>query len=259
MKLIPDWRLSWRLWSVRLAAIGALLSALAAGAPDALLTAWNALPDEVRMLIPASIGRWLSSALFLLAMIARLVRQAPKEGSDEKKSLWSSISGKVTSKASAAGGLIAAAPIALALALAPLKTDEGKRNVSYLDIAAVPTSCYGHTGPAVRVGERKSDAQCEALLARDAEVHLRGVLARSPQLGERPYQLAAVTRLTFNIGVGAYAGSTIARRFDAGDWRGGCDGFVAWNKARVNGRLVVVRGLALRRERERAQCLSDVR
>ena len=33
---------------------------------------------------------------------------------------------------------------------------------------------------------------------------------------------------------------------------------LAWNKARVNGRPVVVTGLAKRRERERAMCLTDL-
>lgn len=158
-------------------------------------------------------------------------------------------------KLGAMAALGAAALSALALAVAPLKTDEGKVNTSYLDIAKIPTECYGHTGPEVRLGTRKTDAQCEALLTVDAETHLRGALACTPALADRPYQLAAVTRLTFNIGVAGYCGSTIARRFAARDWRAGCDAFLAWNKARVNGRLVVVRGLALRRERERQQCL----
>ena len=53
---------------------------------------------------------------------------------------------------------------------------------------------------------------------------------------------SAATRLSFNIGVVAFCRSTAARRFNAGDWRGGCDAFLAWNKARVGGRLVVVDG-----------------
>lgn len=45
-----------------------------------------------------------------------------------------------------------------------------------------------------------------------------------------------------------------ARRFNAGNWRGGCDAFLMWNRA--GGR--VVRGLALRRARERALCLKGL-
>ena len=48
--------------------------------------------------------------------------------------------------------------------------------------------------------------------------------------------------------------STAARRFNAGDWRGGCEAFLMWNKA--GGRPV--RGLTLRRQRERALCMKGL-
>lgn len=161
-------------------------------------------------------------------------------------------------KIAVGSGTAGAIGLAIALAAGALKPDEGKRNVSYFDIARIPTSCYGHTGPDVHVGERKTDAECDALLADDVGKHLRGVLRCSPQLAGRPYQLAAATRLTFNIGVTAYCGSSIAAHFDAGDWRGACDRFLAWDKARVKGQLVRVQGLANRRQRERAMCLTGL-
>lgn len=157
-----------------------------------------------------------------------------------------------------AGALSAASIAALTLAVPALKADEGKRNTGYRDIARIPTECFGHTGPEVRIGVTRSDAYCEAKLAGDAETHLRGVLACTPTLTDRRYQLAAATRTAFNIGVGAFCQSTIARKFNARDWRGGCDAILAFDKARVNGRPVVVAGLAKRRARERAMCLTDL-
>lgn len=163
-------------------------------------------------------------------------------------------------RARVAKGGAAAAAIAAALAIAvpALKTDEGKKNVGYLDIAKIPTECYGHTGPDVRVGRWRSDAECEALLAVDAREHMEGALRCTPEIADKPAVLAAVTRLTFNIGVAGYCGSTIARRFKAGDLRGGCDAFLLWDKARVNGRVQQVRGLTNRRQSERAMCLQGV-
>ena len=163
---------------------------------------------------------------------------------------------KATGKKVVGGAGIVA--IAVALAVGSLRTDEGKRNVGYLDIAKIPTDCFGHTGADVHVGQRKSDEQCEGELAGDARIHMMGALHCTPILADKPNQLAAATRLTFNIGVAAYCGSTIARRFNAGDLRGGCDAFLAWDKARVGGRTVVVNGLELRRQRERAMCLEDL-
>jgi len=152
----------------------------------------------------------------------------------------------------------AAATMAIGLVTSALQTDEGKSNVGYLDPASIPTDCYGHTGPDVVVGKRKTDAQCGAQLNADADQHMKGVLRCTPGLAGHPYQLAAATRLAFNIGVPAYCGSTVAKRFRAGDWRGACDAFLMWNKAKVGGRLQVLRGLSNRRARERDMCLTGL-
>src|SRR3954464_13508915 len=60
--------------------------------------------------------------------------------------------------------LAAAAASACALAAAPGIQVGGKRDVAYADrIAsrAVPTTCFGHTGPEVKVGRRYSDRECD--------------------------------------------------------------------------------------------------
>jgi lysozyme len=162
-------------------------------------------------------------------------------------------------KIAAGGSLAAAATLALVMAVGALMHDEGLRAVDYRDIAGVPTACFGHTGSDVTVGKRRSRSECRTLLRTDAAAHLNGVIGCVPALQDRPEQLAAATRLSFNIGVAAFCRSTAARRFGADDWRGGCDAFLAWNKARVGGRLVVVRGLTDRRRRERAMCLTGLK
>lgn len=167
-------------------------------------------------------------------------------------------SGTGANKGKIAGGITAISLAALALAVNALAPDEGKRNVSYLDIARIPTSCFGHTGTDVRVGQYRTDAQCTALLTADAKIHMAGVLRCSPELRDHPNQLAAMTRGSFNFGVGGYCRSSMRVRFSRGDWRGGCNALLAWDKARINGRIVPVRGLTLRRQRERAMCLTDL-
>jgi len=161
---------------------------------------------------------------------------------------------KLSAKAKIGGGLGAGALAALGLAMAFLPSDEGKRNVSYADIIGVPTSCYGHTGADVRIGERKTDAECKTLLRDDAAKHLQGAMRCSPGLVDHPNQLAAVTRLTFNIGVAGYCKSSIASLFNAGQYRAACDRFLAYRFAGGH----EVRGLLRRRQRERAQCLAGL-
>jgi len=126
---------------------------------------------------------------------------------------------------------------------------------AYADIVGVWTICDGDTRN-VRPGMRETEAGCRDRLERQLIDHARPVLACVPALArpERQHQLVASVSLAYNIGTSGFCRSTAARRFNAGDWRRGCDAFLMWNKA--GGR--VVRGLALRRERERALCLKGL-
>lgn len=126
---------------------------------------------------------------------------------------------------------------------------------AYADIVGVWTICDGDTKN-VRPGMVETEAGCQARLERQLVAHARPVLACVPALGEpgRESQLVASVSLAYNIGTGGFCRSTAARRFNAGNWRGGCDAFLMWNRA--GGR--VVRGLTLRRERERALCLEGL-
>ncbi|WP_114954326.1 lysozyme [Sphingosinicella terrae] len=141
--------------------------------------------------------------------------------------------------------------------LATIAAWEGYEPEPYVDLAGVPTICWGDTQD-VRMGRAASRAECEARLERQALAHLGPVLACVPQLRGREGPLIAAGSLAYNIGTRAFCRSTAARHFRAGDWRGGCDALTAWNKARVNGRLVPVRGLTRRRRHEREICLRGL-
>jgi len=107
------WLRAWPLWSVRMSAFGALLTAFAAAAPDTLLQIWNALPDEVRSIVPESIAHVIPTLLFVATIVVRLIPQNP---AGDRKSLWKSMSGKVAPKA--AGGIAAAALAMIASVIA---------------------------------------------------------------------------------------------------------------------------------------------
>lgn len=130
---------------------------------------------------------------------------------------------------------------------------------AYLDIAGVPTACDGITA-GVRLGQRYTPTRCAQMLEAELVSHADGVLACTPSLRApgRERQRQAAVLLAYNVGVGAWCGSTARRRFEAGDWKGGCNAFLSWNKARVGGVLRPVAGLTARRQRERATCLSGL-
>jgi lysozyme len=140
---------------------------------------------------------------------------------------------------------------ALATATALVGAWEGMRTDPYADIVGRMTVCFGETNVPMR---HYSSGECKQMLSGSLEKYAAGVLKRNPELADRPNQLAAATSLSYNIGPSAYARSTVARRFDVGDWQGGCNAFLAWNRA--GGR--VVKGLTRRREAEREICLRGL-
>lgn len=128
---------------------------------------------------------------------------------------------------------------------------EGKENDPYLDIVKVPTVCYGETRVEMR---HYTDAECEAMLGDALGGFAEKVLARNPELRGHPYQLAAATSLSYNIGIGAYRKSTAAKRFSAGDFKGGCAAMLRWNRA--GGKPV--KGLTNRRHAEYRLCMTGL-
>lgn len=72
-----------------------------------------------------------------------------------------------------------------------------------------------------------------------------------------PYEWAALISLSYNIGLSAFNGSTLLKRLNQSDFKGAAEAFLSWNKAHVPKRgVVVVPGLARRREKERAVFLG---
>lgn len=152
-------------------------------------------------------------------------------------------------KPALAGGTAAAA---LALAVGIIAPWEGKSNDPYLDLVKVPTVCFGETQVEMR---RYTDAECEAMLIKAADTrYMQPVMKCTPSIADNPHVLAAATSLAYNIGTGAYCKSTVAKRFNAGQIRAGCEGFTAWRFA--GGREV--KGLLNRRIAERELCLRGV-
>jgi lysozyme len=149
-----------------------------------------------------------------------------------------------------AGGVAAACALALPL----VAVWEGLRTEPYLDLVKRPTVCFGETNVEMR---RYTRPECEAMLQKSLAKYAEPVLDCIPS--DAPLSVkAAMTSLAYNAGSRAVCGSTAARRANALDYRGACDALMAWNKARVNGKLVPVKGLTNRRAAERELCLKGL-
>ncbi|MDX7083440.1 lysozyme [Serratia marcescens] len=109
---------------------------------------------------------------------------------------------------------------------------------------------WGHT-KGVKQGERITQEQAEQFLSDDLavfELTVNSALKRPMTQN----QFDAMVSLAFNIGGSAFAGSTLVKKFNAGDDRGAADEFSKWK----NSGGKVMPGLVKRRAAEREMFLS---
>lgn len=137
---------------------------------------------------------------------------------------------------------------------------EGLRFKTYRDPVGIPTVCYGHTGPDVRMGQVYTQAQCDTILIADIKTHQPVFLPgnRRNCIGNVPITLNqrdALTDFTINVGTGRFCKSGIARRLRVRDYNGAANEFLKWQYA--GGR--VLPGLHQRRLAERELFLSNQR
>lgn len=141
---------------------------------------------------------------------------------------------------------------------AAIAAREGCILTAYQDSVGVWTIGAGHTSaagaPKVTKGLKITAAQADAILSRDlaaVEAAVNGVV----KVALNQNEFDALVSLTFNIGNGAFKGSTLLRKLNAGDRAGAADQFLVWNKGTVSGKKVEIKGLTVRREAERRQFL----
>ncbi|MBR9765842.1 MAG: lysozyme [Rhodobacteraceae bacterium] len=110
----------------------------------------------------------------------------------------------------------------------------------------------------VKMGDTATPEECREMFL--AEVVAFETRIRPCLPAQLPDQTrAAFVSAAYNIGAGAFCGSSMSRRAQAGDLAGACDALLMWNKARVDGVLQVVRGLDRQRAAERTLCLEGVK
>jgi lysozyme len=106
---------------------------------------------------------------------------------------------------------------------------------------------YGCTGENIGP-DTAAWSRSVALANLEGEVELRMERIR-PLLNHepKPWQMAAMTSLVYNVGLANFKKSSVLRRFNDGDLAGAADAFRMWNKAGGQ----VMHGLTARRDDER--------
>lgn len=130
---------------------------------------------------------------------------------------------------------------------------EGTELKTYRDLVGVMTYCTGATENAIW-GKTYTPAECRAQLDRDLARHAEGMMA-CIKVPMTDGQKIAYTDIAYNIGVAGFCGSSMVRKTNAGDAKGGCHALLLWSRA--GGREI--RGLTLRRQAELKICLRDLK
>lgn len=137
------------------------------------------------------------------------------------------------------------------MGLTVLKHYEGCRLKAYQDSVGVWTIGYGDTEnvlPGMTITQEEAEDRLERRLDRDFEPGVRAAITA----GMRQEQFDAMVCLAYNIGVSAFAKSTLVKLFNAGDIQLAADQFLRWDKA--GGKSL--KGLRRRRAAERALFLG---
>jgi len=129
------------------------------------------------------------------------------------------------------------------------KASEGCRLTAYADPepgGILWTVGYGATGPDITEGTTWTQEQADADLA-DRLQHCNAFVTTAVRVRITQMQRAALDDFAYNVGRGAFAGSTLLAALNRGDYQTAADEFLRWNKD--DGR--VEQGLLIRRANER--------
>lgn len=140
----------------------------------------------------------------------------------------------------------------LEVALKLVKKFEGCRLKAYKCPAGIPTIGWGETKN-VKMGMVWTQKQADDALTKRLIEFKNGVLAVCPHLLLSPHRLGACVSLAYNIGLGAFKKSSVARYCNQAKWQKAGDSFMLWKKA--GGK--VLQGLVNRRNAERLEFLKD--
>lgn len=149
-----------------------------------------------------------------------------------------------------AAGLTTGAAIGGAILIAP---NEGLVLGTYRDAVGIVTSCYGHTGPELKMNQVFTQEECDKQLAADVAKHNKEMM-KYVKVPLNVYQEAALTSFSYNVGVTNFKNSTLLKKFNSKDYEGGCKQLVNWVYAQGK----KLNGLVTRRAQEMKVCLGQI-
>jgi lysozyme len=132
-----------------------------------------------------------------------------------------------------------------------IKSFEGYSAKAYKCPANVVTIGWGSTmyqdGSKIKMGDTVTEEEAEKLLM--WELDKKSIGLHGLKLNQN--QADSLLSFIFNLGIGAFKKSTLYRKINLNPWDSTIRAeFLKWNKARVGGKLIELRGLTRRRDAE---------
>lgn len=152
------------------------------------------------------------------------------------------------------GGVSSAVALSGAFLVAP---SEGLVLGTYKDPVGIVTSCFGHTGPELKMGMTFTKDQCVKQLGDDLVKHDKQLASVVKVPYKSDYQHAALLSFTYNVGIGNVKSSTMLRKLNAYDYDGACYELTKWVYATKGGVKVWLKGLFTRRTAEYKWCMNQ--
>lgn len=147
---------------------------------------------------------------------------------------------------------VAAASLAASAAIvAAIGVNEGYRSQAYQDVVGVWTIGYGETKN-VHKGDTITKERAQAQLLQNVGSYGQSI-TKCIKVPLYQHEYDAYVSFAYNVGVGAFCRSGVAKKLNAGDYEGACKDLLKWDYA--GGRKYA--GLTRRRQEESKLCLGQ--
>ena len=150
-----------------------------------------------------------------------------------------------------------AALVISAVGLGGIANHEGFKTEAYRPVPQdVPTLGFGSTfyedGTKVKMGDKITKERAVILL-KNTTSGFEQKIKQCIRVPLYQYEYDAFVSLTFNIGSGAFCGSTLVKRLNNFDYTGACQEILKWDKFNQK----PLKGLTIRRQQEYKQCIGS--
>lgn len=119
---------------------------------------------------------------------------------------------------------------------------------AYLDPVKIPTIGYGHI-KGVKLGMAISDGEAEILLHQDVK-EAEGFIKSLVKVDIIQQEFDALISFVFNVGAGNFKNSSVLKYLNMNKRETAAQCLLAWDKAKVDGKLTTLPGLSRRRMAE---------